>query len=87
MAQQFKVQFFRYKNGEARTSVPAWIGADDFNACATAATLMVLAMRGADPDATFEIASIDAQHRGIECNGARMWETVEELTERVEGAS
>jgi len=82
MVQQFKVEFFRYKNGEVRISNPAWIGAEDFNACHGVASLMVIAMRGADPDAEFQISSIDAQHHGTRCDGARMWETAEELTTR-----
>jgi hypothetical protein len=81
--QTFKVNFSRYLNGKTRISSPQWIGGESLYEVAGKAELMLGAMRGADPESAFAVNSIDAQHHGEECNGARMWETAEELAARV----
>ena len=81
--QTFKTTFSKYNNGQTRLSTPQWLSADDFASAWKLAQHMLHALQGADPDSQYSIACIDAQLRGIECNGARMFETTDELTERV----
>lgn len=83
MTMTFKTHFSRYANGETRISNPQWINADDFRDAAHRADYILCGLRGADPESRYEIASIDGQFRGIECAGALMFETAEELTARV----
>ncbi len=83
MSHSYKVTFARYRKGEMRISNPHWLNVDSFQTASTIAHNMLWAMQGADPDSTFHIAYIDAQIRGIECNGGQMFETMDELGERV----
>ena len=81
---QYKVHFARYLNGENRLSAPQWVSAEDLTDAVKTAGHMLIALRGADPEASFEIASVEI-HGLIakQCDGARMFETAEELSQRV----
>lgn len=83
MSLTFKVSFARYKNGEMRISTPQWLGAKDFTSVCVRAEDMLFAMKQADPESDYSIASIDAQYQGKECGGARMFETSDEFSARL----
>jgi hypothetical protein len=81
----FKVHFSRYRDSEIRISAPHWLHSiSDFRDATAIASMMVTAMQGADPDSKYSIVSISTDVYGTQCNGARMFETAEELTARVQ---
>jgi hypothetical protein len=86
MTSQFKVHLHRYdpKRGESRKSGPIWVHARDFHDACEAAERYRYGAEAADPDRTYVVASVEHWGlRGEECKGARLFETAEELSERV----
>lgn len=84
----FKVQFTRYcsKKGELRISAPQFIQADTFKQAHRRAEDILTGLKAADPAREFHIESIETRGisgRAVRCDGAEMFETQEELTERV----
>jgi len=82
----FKVLLRRYsdRNGENRISLPQWVRAASFAEAHRSAEFIISGLRGADPEAKFEIHSIaeDGVFTLI-CDGSLMFETAEELSARV----
>lgn len=85
--QKFYAMFTRYDSQkvELRVSAPEPVNADTFDEAFDRCQDILRGLREGDPERTFELHSLSggALSRVIVCNGARMFETIEELTQRV----
>jgi hypothetical protein len=67
---QFRIIFTRYQNGERVMSTPQDILANDFNDAVKRATDRLFGMSSSNPDARFDIASIEgAGYTGVDAYG------------------
>jgi hypothetical protein len=84
----YLTRFHRYNsnNGQSRISGPVWINADNFAHAHALAETRRAGMSDADPSCEYAIITIDASrdYRGTDCEGgARLWETAQELSTRL----
>ena len=80
---QYRVHFSRYKNHERRISAVEWIIAEDFADAFEQAEKVLRGMKLADPEAKFDITTIDVHGLGnqIECTVG--WKSQEEFSAEV----
>lgn len=83
----YAIKFRRYNKqiGEARISNITWLNTNDgFAAAYKHADTLLTGMRAVDPDTDYDILEIVGRGvQGVECGGARMWETDEEFSARL----
>lgn len=83
----FDALFTRYdsKKAELRVSSPQPLTAESFADAYQRASDILAGLRSADPERGFDLHQLTGRQlpRATECNGARMFETLDELTERV----
>jgi len=86
--QSFQVHLTRYRGHERRISVAIHLQAGSFADAVRVANNMVEGLKQGDPEAEFEIVSVEATgYSGVRCDGSRWFETAEELSARVTPAA
>lgn len=78
------VVFTRYANGRRRISEPQPMSARDFADAVSRAQTVLIGMKAADPQSSFEIVSVEISgYQGEVCKGAHMFETADEMSARL----
>lgn len=80
----YRVNFHRYINGQSRISTDQFVTAQTLTDAVAITDQMLKAMRGVDPKAHFTVARVEQTGlQGEPCHGASMFETGEEMVDRL----
>lgn len=80
----YTARFSRYRNGERRIGSPYHLpGMETFKDAAACAHLVLRGLQSADPASDYSIISLETDAHGVECKGIHMFETYEEMEDRL----